>query len=67
MCYILTFISVPITLLNLAVINVVLSIPMFIMIYLVWFLIKKDFVMNKMLLEHVTTSGNVHIIKLALP
>lgn len=30
-------------------------IPMFIMIYLVWFLIKKDFVMNKMLLETIET------------
>lgn len=29
--------------------------PMFIMIYLVWFLIKKDFVMNKMLLETIET------------
>ncbi|MCI9079961.1 MAG: response regulator [Lachnospiraceae bacterium] len=30
-------------------------IPMFIMIYLVWFLIKKDFIMNKMLLETIET------------
>lgn len=29
--------------------------PMFIMIYLVWFLIKKDFIMNKRLLETIET------------